>query len=1002
MAASSSSCPFDAFLSFRGDDVRKTFADHVYAALTGAGIHTFRDDEEIERGKNIDQELTKAIQQSKVAVIVFSPDYASSRCCLDELLMINERRKSDGMHILPIFYHVDPSAVWRQKESFKEAFDRHEEQLKEEIDKVERWRAALKEVADLGGEVLKDQYEAPFIQNIVKLVANKLDRKLLHVGSYLTGIDDYVGRINQWLQDESTNVRILVLYGIGGVGKTTIAKTVYNQNSDKFERSCFLADVAETSEQPKGMNSLQEQLLSDIHKRESVKIYNVDEGVMKIKDAMCCMKVIIILDNVDNSEQFKSIIGKQEWLSSGSKMIVTTRLKCLLSEGCWKLHIEPLSVKKSHKLFALHAFGREDSPENFDEHSERVVSLCDGLPLALCVLGSFLRRRSIDEWKSEIKELQEIPDSQIQKILRKSFDSLHNDRHRSIFLHIVFFFIGWGKDVVVKILEGCGFEAIIGVQHLLDRCLIEIDERNNLAMHQLVRDMGREVVRQESPDEPGKRSRICNHKEGTETIRGLILDMHLLREEKHVGPISNYGNYSHENSVEESVLGCEDNRSMHNRLGGIVWQRIVNCIPKTSSTSADVIKTEAFANMRQLNVLLLDDVKLDGGYEDFPKHLVCLRWLRFPLNSMPTCLNVEKLVVLDMRYSRLKHAWQGKSFPCLKILDLSHSHLLTTTPDFTGLPGLESLLLKDCINLVKIDKSIRVLRGLVLLNLEGCAKLKELPKTISDLKSLEELYLTGCSELKVLPKVLAQMESLKVFFAGGITLNELSFSSRDVRGPWSWLSGREGPESTMFSSAFLPRSLTHLILPNCNLSDGKFTTDLHLPSLRHLVLRDNPLNTISAEIPGLPSLVYLDITQCNNFNVIIKVPTSIEELNLIGRLVTRLSDLLRFGLEDISSGRENRFMTSFCQNVVQLVQSDCPYFRRNFIIMNNNVWCQLQFLGDGLRSREILQENTSGPSLAHNLLLWDMHKGKLLEADEGYMKTGSFLAILRVFIESLI
>ncbi|KAF2309242.1 hypothetical protein GH714_001343 [Hevea brasiliensis] len=250
--------------------------------------------------------------------------------------------------------------------------------------------------------------------------------------------------------------------------------------------------------------------------------------------------------------------------------------------------------------------------------------------------------------------------------------------------------------------------------------------------------------------------------QGTKTIRGLILDMHMLREEN-------------ENSVEESVLGCEDSPSMVNRLVGIVCQRIGN-IPKTSSTSADVIKTEAFTNMRQLNVLLLNDVKLDGGYEDFPKHLVCLRWLRFPLNSMPTCLNVEKLVVLDMRHSRLKHAWQGKSFPCLKILDLSHSHLLTTTPDFTGLPGLESLLLKDCINLVKIDDSIAVLRALVLLNLEGCVKLKELPKTISDLKSLEELYLTGCSELKVLPKVLAQMESLKVFLAGGITLNELALA----------------------------------------------------------------------------------------------------------------------------------------------------------------------------------------------------------------------------------
>ncbi|KAJ9141467.1 hypothetical protein P3X46_032004 [Hevea brasiliensis] len=191
-SSSSSCCSYHAFLSFRGKDVRKTFADHLYVALTQAGIHTFRDDDEIERGENIEQELKKAIQQSKVAVIVFSPDYASSRWCLNELLKINEVRKAGVMHILPIFYHVDPHAVRWQTGSFMEAFVRHEEQLKVEIDKVERWRAALKEVADLGGEVLKDQYEASFIQNVVKLVGNKLDRKLLHVASHLVGIDDRV------------------------------------------------------------------------------------------------------------------------------------------------------------------------------------------------------------------------------------------------------------------------------------------------------------------------------------------------------------------------------------------------------------------------------------------------------------------------------------------------------------------------------------------------------------------------------------------------------------------------------------------------------------------------------------------------------------------------------------------------------------------------------------------------------------------------------------------
>ncbi|KAF2309243.1 hypothetical protein GH714_001344 [Hevea brasiliensis] len=219
----------------------------------------------------------------------------------------------------------------------------------------------------------------------------------------------------------------------------------------------------------------------------------------------------------------------------------------------------------------------------------------------------------------------------------------------------------------------------------------------------------------------------------------------------------------------------------------------------------------------------------------------------------------------------------------------------------------------------------------------------------------------------------------------------------------------------MFSSAFLPRSLTHLILTNCNLSDGKFITDLHLPSLRYLVLRDNPLNTISAEIPGLPSLVYLDITQCNNSNVILKVPTSIEERNRIGRSLTRLSCWLRFGSEDISSGREEgfpfyhdfgfRFTESFPQNVVQPGQSDWPHILVKTIIMNNNDWYHMH-LEDGPRPRVILQENTPGPSrqtvLDPSLLLWDMRKEKLAKVDKGYMKIGRLLADEEVPIESLL
>ncbi|KAK9944488.1 hypothetical protein M0R45_010052 [Rubus argutus] len=100
---------FDVFLSFRGEDTRKNFTDHLYTAFTDAGIRTFRDDDELERGEDIKPELEKAIRQSRSSVVVFSKDYASSGWCLDELALIIERKRTAGHVVLPVFYDVDPS-----------------------------------------------------------------------------------------------------------------------------------------------------------------------------------------------------------------------------------------------------------------------------------------------------------------------------------------------------------------------------------------------------------------------------------------------------------------------------------------------------------------------------------------------------------------------------------------------------------------------------------------------------------------------------------------------------------------------------------------------------------------------------------------------------------------------------------------------------------------------------------------------------------------------------
>ncbi|KAL7257885.1 hypothetical protein ACSBR1_004075 [Camellia fascicularis] len=126
---SNSRYSYHVFLSFRGEDTRKKFTDHPYTALVHAGFHTFKDDDDIERGENIKFELQKAIQGLRISIVVFSKDYASSSWCLDELVMILKRRKTARHVVLPFFYHIDPSHVRNQTRSFKEAFTCYEKRF---------------------------------------------------------------------------------------------------------------------------------------------------------------------------------------------------------------------------------------------------------------------------------------------------------------------------------------------------------------------------------------------------------------------------------------------------------------------------------------------------------------------------------------------------------------------------------------------------------------------------------------------------------------------------------------------------------------------------------------------------------------------------------------------------------------------------------------------------------------------------------------------------------
>lgn len=359
------------------------------------------------------------------------------------------------------------------------------------------------------------RHESKFIHKVINEISNKLNRRALSVAQYQIGIDSRVERINLWLQDGATDVGIGVISGIGGIGKTNIAKTVYNMHFDRFERSSFLVDIRETSKQPNCLVRLQEQLLSDIRRCRKQKIGSVDEGIIRIKNAVSCKRVLIVLDDVDQLDQLNALLGMRDWFCPGSKVLITTRHEKLLQP--YKVNktfeVKELDYDESLQLFSWHAFGQAHPIEGFMEYSKSVLQQCKGLPLALKLLGSFLHGRSVEEWETSLEQMEAFTGNQILQTLLISFMSLQDDHDRKLFLYIASFFVGKDKEYVVKVLDECNFYTTVGIENLVDRGLVTIGKGNKLDVHQMLRDMARRYIHQEAPDEPGKRSILWDHED---------------------------------------------------------------------------------------------------------------------------------------------------------------------------------------------------------------------------------------------------------------------------------------------------------------------------------------------------------------------------------------------------------------------------------------------------------------------------------------------------------
>ncbi|KAF8016829.1 hypothetical protein BT93_H2137 [Corymbia citriodora subsp. variegata] len=515
-SSSEAKWPFDVFINFRGEDVRYGFVTDLHSCLIHGGINAYIDSEDLRRGDEI-LELMKAIDESRIAVLVFSENYASSRWCLDELVKVMECRRLKKQRVLPVFYKVEPGDIRGLRGSYGDALTGHEKKFGQDYERVKKWKQALIEAADLSGWHYVDgqsQDETEFIERIVKEISTTVKRVPLSVAKYPVGVRCRVKEVMSLLSMVSNDVRMIGIWGTGGLGKTTIAKDVYNRIASQFDGCSFLPNVRETSSRPDGLVHLQDKLLSEILWKESLVVLSVDGGANMIRDRLCCRKILLVLDDVDHEDQLNALARECEWFGRGSRIIVTTRDKHVLtSHGIDLVYkVQPLDQDEAVKLLSSYALNQTNDISR--DLIDKILGYANGLPLAIVVLGAFLCGRSRGEWESTLEQLAECPNEKINRVLKVSFDALDNNQ-KDIFLDIACFFKGRKMEYVTRVLDSCGLHTSIGIQTLIERSLVTIVHDHTVQMHDrgvqthdLIQQMGQDVIKRECPNDPGKRSRL--------------------------------------------------------------------------------------------------------------------------------------------------------------------------------------------------------------------------------------------------------------------------------------------------------------------------------------------------------------------------------------------------------------------------------------------------------------------------------------------------------------
>ncbi|CAH1421452.1 unnamed protein product [Lactuca virosa] len=712
--------------------------------------------------------LLSSIQHLKYRLYHLPPDTPSIHSMASSSTSsIHKSFKTTEHTAYPVFYDVEPSEVRKQSGAVEEAFAKHEKE-----ESAGKWREALNEAADLAGWELKNTangHEAKFIQKIVEELSLELHSISFNIDKKLVGMESRMKEVVSSLRTGFDDVFMMGIKGMGGAGKTTLARAVFDQISFQFEGKSFVENVREVSTASfSGLKSLQNQILSDVLNDKGINVNSVHDGKHVIKRMMPNRKVLLVLDDVDHIDQLEALAGEPNWFKPGSRIIITTRdEQVLLAHRVNVIRdVNLLSFNEAICLFSRYAFGKEIPVHGYNELSRQVVCYTAGLPLTIRVLGSFLCGKNELEWIDALERLKTIPETETLKKLEISYIALEED-YKEIFLDVACILKGWRKDLAIKVLESCGFHARNGLRVLEQKSLIFFDDKR-VKMHDHIVEMGKNIVRRGHPNKPHKHSRLWIEDEiqeilandlGTKATRCILihhtkLDPHILI--KGLLPTTFQAN----NLV---ALEMVDSRIVQLREGG--ENKVLNklrFLDLSYSQRLNTLDIGLTPNLETLNLrhcYNLVEIHMSGG---------CLKLISIDLTNssrlrtldLGLAPNLETLILTECR--DLVELHMPSRCLYLRSLQLTNSKLRTL--DIGSTPNLENLKLgycyyleelhmaDECQKLENLDISYSKLRSLNLglspnlrnLDLNGCYNLVELHTPIGCLKKLAHLHLSGC------------------------------------------------------------------------------------------------------------------------------------------------------------------------------------------------------------------------------------------------------------------